>query len=124
MNAHAIAAAAAALAIPQPAISPSQLTLTGDGWTLRATITLVPAPTAGCPANCDASTAAPLLTTADLSCFLALFSAGDHRANCDRSTTLPLLTPADFTCFLQQFAAGCPDRATDHGSDRSAPFAH
>jgi outer membrane protein assembly factor BamB len=29
-------------------------------------------------------------------------------ANCDGSTAQPVLNVADFTCFLQKFAAGCP----------------
>ena len=29
-------------------------------------------------------------------------------ANCDNSTAAPVLNVLDFTCFLQKFAAGCP----------------
>jgi hypothetical protein len=62
----------------------------------------------GCYANCDGSTAAPVLTVADFTCFLQKFAAGDPYANCDGSTAAPVLNVADFTCFLQKFAAGCP----------------
>jgi hypothetical protein len=61
-----------------------------------------------CLANCDCSTAAPLLNIFDLVCFLQRFSAGDPWANCDQSTTPPVLNVSDFNCFLQQFAQGCP----------------
>jgi hypothetical protein len=63
---------------------------------------------APCYANCDASTAAPVLNVADFTCFLQKFAAGDPYANCDASTVAPTLNVADFTCFLQKFAAGCP----------------
>jgi cytochrome c len=59
-------------------------------------------------ANCDASTAAPVLNVADFTCFLQRFAAGDGYANCDQSTNPPVLNVADFTCFLQRFASGCP----------------
>jgi hypothetical protein len=61
-----------------------------------------------CYANCDASTAAPILNVADFTCFLQRYAAGESYANCDLSTTAPTLNVADFTCFLQKFAAGCP----------------
>ena len=61
-----------------------------------------------CYANCDDSTAAPVLNVADFTCFLQRFAAGESYANCDGSTEPPLLNVADFTCFLQRFAAGCP----------------
>ncbi len=61
-----------------------------------------------CYANCDGSTAAPILNVADFSCFLQQFAGAEPSANCDRSTAPPVLNVADFTCFLQQFAAGCP----------------
>ncbi len=66
------------------------------------------APPLPCYANCDASTATPVLTAADFSCFLQKFRAGDPGANCDGSTDAPLLTAADFSCFLSAFRAGCP----------------
>ena len=40
--------------------------------------------------------------------FLNAFATGDSRANCDGSTAAPLLNIADFLCFQQKFAAGCP----------------
>jgi hypothetical protein len=65
----------------------------------------------GCPtcyANCDRSTAPPVLNVADFVCFQSEFAAGDPRANCDGSTGPPTLNVADFVCFLSRFAAGCP----------------
>jgi hypothetical protein len=62
----------------------------------------------GCYANCDGSTAAPVLNVADFTCFLQRYAAGESYANCDQSTATPVLNVADFTCFLQQYAAGCP----------------
>jgi hypothetical protein len=61
-----------------------------------------------CYANCDASTAAPVLNVSDFSCFLQRFAAADPWANCDQSTATPALNIADFTCFLQRYAEGCP----------------
>ncbi len=70
------------------------------------------APVAGAPsvcyANCDGSTAAPVLNVADFTCFLQRFAGGHSEANCDGSTLPPVLNVADFSCFLQRFAAGCP----------------
>ncbi len=63
---------------------------------------------APCYPNCDASTAAPLLTAGDFTCFLTKFRAGDAYANCDGNTDAPTLSAADFTCFLTRFRAGCP----------------
>jgi hypothetical protein len=60
-----------------------------------------------CYANCDGSTAAPVLNVADFSCFLNKFASADPYANCDGSTAAPTLNVADFTCFLTKFAAGC-----------------
>jgi probable HAF family extracellular repeat protein len=77
---------------------------TGQDIGFRATI---PA-SALCNANCDVSTAIPILNVADFTCFLQRFAAGDAYANCDGSAQTPVLNVADFTCFLQRFAAGCP----------------
>jgi uncharacterized membrane protein len=60
-----------------------------------------------CYANCDHSTASPLLNVADFGCFLQRFAGGDLWANCDQSSAPPVLNIADFGCFLQKFAAGC-----------------
>jgi hypothetical protein len=60
-----------------------------------------------CYANCDASTAAPVLNVADFTCFLQKYAGGDPSANCDESTAVPTLNVADFSCFLQKYAAGC-----------------
>jgi hypothetical protein len=61
-----------------------------------------------CYANCDSSTAVPVLNVADFICFLNKFAALDPYANCDASTAPPTLNVADFICFLNRFAAGCP----------------
>jgi hypothetical protein len=60
-----------------------------------------------CPANCDGSTVAPVLTANDFSCFLTRYASLDPAANCDCSTGTPVLTANDFSCFLNKFAAGC-----------------
>jgi hypothetical protein len=62
---------------------------------------------AACYANCDGSTALPLLTANDFQCFLNLYAAGSSGANCDESTANPILTANDFQCFLNKYAAGC-----------------
>jgi hypothetical protein len=59
-------------------------------------------------ANCDSSTAAPILNVLDFNCFLNSFASGAAYANCDHSTQAPVLNVLDFNCFLNQFAAGCP----------------
>jgi hypothetical protein len=63
--------------------------------------------TNACYANCDNSTAAPILNVNDFICFGNLFAAGDPRANCDGSTAAPVLNVNDFICFNNKFAAGC-----------------
>jgi hypothetical protein len=63
--------------------------------------------TPGCYANCDGSTAAPVLNVQDFTCFLQKFSTGAPYANCDGSTAQPVLNVQDFTCFMQKFALGC-----------------
>jgi mono/diheme cytochrome c family protein len=60
-----------------------------------------------CYPNCDASTTAPILNTADFTCFLQKYAAASPYANCDRSTAAPVVNTGDFTCFLQKYAAGC-----------------
>ncbi len=62
---------------------------------------------ATCYANCDGSTAAPVLTANDFQCYLSKYAAGDTYANCDGSTAAPVLTANDFQCFLSKYAAGC-----------------
>jgi hypothetical protein len=69
-------------------------------------VAIRPAPV--CYANCDASTAAPVLNVLDFTCFLNLFGAGDPYANCDGSTAPPVLNVLDFSCFLNRFSLGCP----------------
>jgi hypothetical protein len=61
-----------------------------------------------CYANCDGSTASPILNVNDFICFNNRFAAGDPYANCDASTLAPVLNVNDFTCFLNKYAAGCP----------------
>jgi glucose/arabinose dehydrogenase len=61
-----------------------------------------------CYANCDGSTAPPVLNVLDFNCFLNAFSGGDPYANCDGSTTPPVLNVLDFNCFLNRFTEGCP----------------
>jgi uncharacterized membrane protein len=39
--------------------------------------------------------------------WIASLPSGSCYANCDGSTAQPILNVADFTCFLQRFAAGC-----------------
>jgi hypothetical protein len=60
-----------------------------------------------CYANCDQSTAPPILNVQDFSCFLNQFASGSSAANCDGSTAVPVLNVQDFACFLNAFAAGC-----------------
>ena len=61
-----------------------------------------------CYANCDGSSASPILTVNDFICFQSRFAAADSYANCDGSTASPTLTVNDFICFQSRFAAGCP----------------
>jgi hypothetical protein len=83
-----------------------------DTWELVCQ-TLPPLP---CYANCDGSTAQPLLNIDDFGCFINMFAAAvtlPHAqqvlsyANCDGSTIAPVLNIDDFTCFINQFARGC-----------------
>lgn len=60
-----------------------------------------------CYANCDRSTAPPVLNVADFACFLNAFAAAEPSANCDGSTAQPVLNVMDFACFLNRFTAGC-----------------
>jgi hypothetical protein len=61
-----------------------------------------------CYANCDNSTAAPILNVNDFACFQTRFAVADPAANCDASTIPPVLNVNDFVCFQTAFAAGCP----------------
>lgn len=61
-----------------------------------------------CYANCDGSTATPVLNVNDFLCFLNRYGASDIDANCDGSTVAPVLNVSDFICFSNRFAAGCP----------------
>jgi hypothetical protein len=70
-----------------------------------------------CYANCDGSTAQPVLNVDDFTCFITEFASAQSLsyelqvasyANCDNSTSVPVLNIDDFTCFINEFAAGCP----------------
>jgi hypothetical protein len=70
-----------------------------------------------CYANCDGSTAHPVLNVDDFTCFVNEFAAAQslppaqqvgHYANCDGSSVAPVLNVDDFTCFINAFATGCP----------------
>jgi hypothetical protein len=78
-----------------------------DG-TLVGWIAILPTPVlGGCYANCDGSTAAPILNVNDFICFEARFAAGDPYANCDGSTFPPVLNVNDFICFENRMVRGC-----------------
>ncbi|MEX2219556.1 MAG: hypothetical protein WD749_12455 [Phycisphaerales bacterium] len=79
-----------------------------DGTTDGAAAILIDTAAPVCYANCDGSTAPPVLNVGDFGCYLQKFAAGLWYANCDGSTTPPVLNVGDFGCFLQRFAAGCP----------------
>jgi len=49
-----------------------------------------------------------VLNINDFICFLNKFATADPYANCDGSTAPPILNVLDFLCFLDQFSAGCP----------------
>jgi probable HAF family extracellular repeat protein len=74
-----------------------------NGWAWRLHI-----PGWLCYANCDTSTAPPVLNAGDFVCFLNHFAAADEYANCDGSTAAPVVNALDFMCFIDRFAAGCP----------------
>jgi hypothetical protein len=82
-----------------------------DNLSIR--VTGGPAP---CYANCDGSTAQPVLNVDDFTCFINEYAAAlglpheqqvVHYANCDNSTIAPALNVDDFTCFINNFAMGC-----------------
>ena len=74
------------------------------GWIVQAATS----PPSLCYANCDNSTAAPILNVADFSCFLRRFVAGDPYALCDGGACCPgCLNVQQFSCFLMKFAYGC-----------------
>ena len=60
-----------------------------------------------CYANCDGSSAAPVLNVNDFACFINEFASGNPYANCDGSTVPPALNVNDFVCFMGKFAGGC-----------------
>jgi V8-like Glu-specific endopeptidase len=90
------------------------------GWHLnnvRVHATQVGCTSAPCYANCDNSTASPILNVDDFTCFINSFAEAqglphaqqlNHYANCDGSTAAPVLNVDDFTCFINAFALGCP----------------
>ena len=87
---------------------PAEIRLTAVVSNSCGTVTSDPATLAVCYANCDCSTAAPILNVNDFVCFQQKFAAADPYANCDGSTAPPILNVNDFTCFLNHFASGCP----------------
>jgi hypothetical protein len=73
-------------------------------------------PAPACYANCDGSTAQPVLNIEDFTCFINEYALAQglpyeqqvaHYANCDGSTMVPVLNIEDFTCFINAFALGC-----------------
>lgn len=60
-----------------------------------------------CYANCDQSTACPVLTPNDFMCYFNHFAIQDAYSNCDGSTSTPTITANDFQCYLNAYAAGC-----------------
>jgi hypothetical protein len=104
---NAPARAIAAFGAPAKVYFAGDFTEAGDrpSWFISS---LNPNCSPTCLANCDASTAAPVLNIADFVCFLNRYSAEDPYANCDGSSAVPVLNVADFTCFLNAFSAGCP----------------
>ncbi len=75
--------------------------------TVSSAIAYVSSFTQPCYANCDGSTATPLLTANDFQCFINEYAANHSYANCDGSTATPALTANDFQCFINKYAAGC-----------------
>jgi endonuclease/exonuclease/phosphatase family metal-dependent hydrolase len=72
---------------------------------------------APCYANCDQSTAQPVLNIDDFTCFINAFALAQtlppalqatSYANCDQSTAQPVLNIEDFMCFVNAYALGCP----------------
>jgi hypothetical protein len=98
------AAGHAYFSITNVVLSPAALTGYVQFSTGTATISRIDT----CPANCDGSTAPPILNVLDFNCFLNQFAAGAPAANCDCSTAAPVLNVLDFNCFVNRFAAGCP----------------
>jgi hypothetical protein len=94
-----------ALSIWSDATSISVVGYGGNSATNRTEALLWTRPV--CYANCDRSSAVPMLNIGDYVCFLSAFVAGDGYANCDGSTTSPVLNVQDFACFVSRFMAGC-----------------
>jgi hypothetical protein len=112
-NAQAIAGASGSELLLQPVQQTDEgnyyCIVSNDCRTVTSTtVTLTVNGGSSCYANCDNSTAAPVLNVLDFNCFLNRFSAGDAYANCDNSTAAPVLNVLDFNCFLNRFSAGCP----------------
>jgi hypothetical protein len=85
---------------------PQLMSATINNW-VRARLGMGSA-SGSCYANCDNSTAPPILNVLDLQCFMSEFAAQNPAANCDGSTAAPVLNVNDFACFMNKFAAGCP----------------
>jgi hypothetical protein len=58
-----------------------------------------------CYANCDQSTACPVLTPNDFMCFLTAYTTAQSYADCDG---VGGLTSGEFLCFWQAYNTGCP----------------
>jgi subtilisin-like proprotein convertase family protein len=80
----------------------------GDAGTINKFIVILDTAPPPCYANCDGSTAPPVLNANDFQCFLNLYAVGSSLANCDGSTSAPIINANDFQCFLNAYAAGCP----------------
>jgi uncharacterized membrane protein len=91
-------------------VSANGQTITGYGTNpagqTEAWVAQIPAAVL-CYANCDGSTAGPVLSVADFACFISRFDAGDPYANCDGSSLPPILNVNDFVCFMNRVAVGC-----------------
>ncbi|MBL9031987.1 MAG: hypothetical protein JNM80_09805 [Phycisphaerae bacterium] len=57
-----------------------------------------------CYANCDNSYSQPVITPADLTCWLERFNAGDPGADCDGNG---VLNSNDYECYLALYNLGC-----------------
>jgi hypothetical protein len=102
-----VGSAAAGLVVAGTFGQPDAVELSGGAFVLAGGFWVIAAPEF-CYANCDGSTASPILNVNDFICFQNHFAAGDPYANCDQSTTPPVLNVNDFICFQARFAAGCP----------------
>ena len=92
--------------LPDGSFTPNGPLISSQGAT-PTYISVWDPPSSGCYANCDGSSAAPILNVGDFVCFMNKYAAGDSYANCDSSTNPPVLNVNDFICFNVRFAVGC-----------------